>query len=165
MPRGNAYVLTHSVGGTLSAPLLGRFVDAKGATIPLIGASVCLLVGYTGIQRIYDNGIGTETSISTVSFSMLIVCLLLNGLATGGASAAINTTAKSFPKSAVSHQDTYVSPVSCDFFHCSTLQQQALFCRAMGSQHSFFRPSHMRFFLAIPRPCYVSSLLAPPYPS
>ncbi|KAL4067163.1 major facilitator superfamily domain-containing protein [Scleroderma yunnanense] len=97
----NVVGLAANVGGHVSSPLLGCFVDAKGPRIPLIGAFLCSFIGYAGIQRIYDNGIGSHTSISPVSFGILATCLLFTGLgATAGATAAINTTAKSFPKSA-----------------------------------------------------------------
>jgi hypothetical protein len=90
------------VGVNTSGPVWGRIVDHKGPRIPLIGASICLLVGYLGIKQMYDDGVGNGTTVSPLHFTLLVVCGFMTGSGgNAGLSAAINTTAKSFPYSAV----------------------------------------------------------------
>ncbi|KAF8548022.1 hypothetical protein OG21DRAFT_1516744 [Imleria badia] len=43
------------MGVYTSGPLWGRIVDRKGLRIPLISASICLFVGYFGIERVYHD--------------------------------------------------------------------------------------------------------------
>ncbi|KAG1740293.1 major facilitator superfamily domain-containing protein [Suillus lakei] len=93
----NVIGLAGNVGVYLSGPAWGRVVDSKGPRIPLISASVCLLIGYLGIKRIYDDGAGT--TISFMHIAILIACGFMTGLAgNAGLAVAINTTAKSFPE-------------------------------------------------------------------
>ena len=55
------------------------------------------------MKHIYDDGIGTATSLSSVLFAVLVVLTLSIGFrANAGLNSGINTTAKSFPESAVS---------------------------------------------------------------
>ncbi|KAI6160924.1 hypothetical protein EDD17DRAFT_1594842 [Pisolithus thermaeus] len=76
-------------------------VDSRGPQIPLAGASVCSIPGYAGIKRMYDDGTGLGTSVSTAHFALLITCGFLTALgARAGIISAINATAKSFPESA-----------------------------------------------------------------
>lgn len=92
-----------TVGVYTSGPIWGRIVDRKGPRIPLIGASICLFIGYLGIKQMYDDGIGANGStVSAVHLALLVACSFMTGLGgNGGLSAAINTTAKSFPSSSV----------------------------------------------------------------
>ncbi|KAI6119233.1 hypothetical protein EV401DRAFT_1963456 [Pisolithus croceorrhizus] len=77
-------------------------IDSRGPQIPLAGASVCSIPGYAGIKRMYDDGTGLGTSVSTAHFALLITCGFLTALgARAGIISAINATAKSFPESAV----------------------------------------------------------------
>ncbi|KAI5994033.1 major facilitator superfamily domain-containing protein [Pisolithus albus] len=97
----NVVGLAGNVGVFASGPIWGRIVDSRGPRIPLIGAFLCFLAGYTGIKRMYDAGTDSGTSISAAHFTLLVVCGLLTGLgANAGIASAINTTAKSFPASA-----------------------------------------------------------------
>ena len=90
------------MGVSLSGPVWGRIVDRKGPRIPLIGACISLLVGYLGIKQMYDDGIGDGATVSSLHFTLLVVCGFLTGSGSNaGFGAAINTTAKSFPASAV----------------------------------------------------------------
>ncbi|KAL4067164.1 major facilitator superfamily domain-containing protein [Scleroderma yunnanense] len=119
----NVVGLAGSFGVYVSGPIWGRIVDVQGPRIPLTGAFVCLLVGYTGIKRIYDDGIGPGTSISPVHFAVLIICALLTGLgAVGGLQSALSTTAKSFPQSAHAMTTSFVlSGFGLSAFFFSTL--------------------------------------------
>ncbi|KAG2072860.1 MFS general substrate transporter [Suillus decipiens] len=93
----NVIGLAGNVGVYLSGPIWGRVVDSKGPRIPLISAFTCLLVGYLGIKRIYDDG--AETAISSMHLVILIACSFMTGLAgNAGLAVAMNTTAKSFPE-------------------------------------------------------------------
>ncbi|KAH7927046.1 MFS general substrate transporter [Leucogyrophana mollusca] len=95
----NVIGLAGNVGVYSSGPVWGRIVDAKGPRIPLIGAFICLLLGYFGIRRIFDNG--ADPTISFVSLAVLIICSFMTGLGgNAGLAAAVNTTAKSFPDTA-----------------------------------------------------------------
>ncbi|KIO06756.1 hypothetical protein M404DRAFT_440131 [Pisolithus tinctorius Marx 270] len=97
----NVVGLAGNAGVYASGPIWGRIVDSKGPRIPLIGAFMCFLVGYTGMKSMYDAGTGSGTSISAAHFALLVVCGLLTGFgANAGLAAAVNTTAKSFPESA-----------------------------------------------------------------
>ena len=90
------------MGGYISGPFWGRIVDRKGPRIPLISASICHFVGYMGIRRMYDDGVGNGSTVSALHFALLVVCSFMTG--SGGAAgcgAAINATAKSFPSSYV----------------------------------------------------------------
>ena len=90
------------MGVNTSGPVWGRIVDRKGPRIPLMGASFCLLVGYLGIKQMYDDGVGNGTTVSPLHFTLLVVCGFMTGLGgNAGLSAAVNTTAKSFPYNAV----------------------------------------------------------------
>ncbi|KAG1740236.1 major facilitator superfamily domain-containing protein [Suillus paluster] len=94
----NVIGLAGNVGVYLSGPAWGRVVDTKGPRIPLISACACLLIGYLGIKRIYDDG--AETSLSFVRLAILIACTFMTGTAgNAGLAVAMNTTAKSFPES------------------------------------------------------------------
>ncbi|KAI5988454.1 major facilitator superfamily domain-containing protein [Pisolithus marmoratus] len=97
----NIVGLAGNVGDSVSGPVWGRIVDSRGPRILLAGAFVCSIVGYSGIKRMYGDGTGSGTSISSVHFALLITCSLLTGLgANAGVTAAVNTVAKSFPESA-----------------------------------------------------------------
>ena len=114
------------MGVNISGPVWGRIVDRKGPRIPLIGASIFLLVGYSGIKQMYDDGIGNGTTVSPLHIVLLVVCGFMTGLGgNAGLSAALNTTAKSFPFSAV---------------------------RALSLPPSAFVPSTRLMFLSVPLP-------------
>lgn len=87
-----------------SAPLWGRFVDLRGPRIPFLSAFLLLLTGYYGIRHIYDQGLSRgQVTVPNATFILLV----LFGFASGsggnaGITSAINSTAKSFPDSAVS---------------------------------------------------------------
>lgn len=90
------------MGVYTSGPVWGRIVDRKGPRIPLIGASICLFVGYIGIRQMYDDGIGDGATVSPLHLVLLVMCSFMTGLGgNAGLGAAMNTTAKSFPASAV----------------------------------------------------------------
>ena len=92
------------VGVYLTGPFLGKIVDARGPRPLLIAAFVVLLAGYSGIRGIFDAGLGEETELSRVHFVILIFCSFITGLGSHAAmSSAMNTTAKSFPDTFVSH--------------------------------------------------------------
>ena len=90
------------MGVSIFAPVWGRIVDRKGPRIPLVGASICLLVGYLGTKQMYDDGIGNDMTVSPFHFALLVVCSFMTGSgSTAGLNVAVNATAKSFPSSAV----------------------------------------------------------------
>lgn len=92
----NVIGLAGNVGVYISGPAWGRVVDSKGPRIPLISAFTCLLIGYLGIKRIYDDGAGTAASFMHIV--ILISCTFMTGFAgNAGLAVAMNTTAKSFP--------------------------------------------------------------------
>ncbi|KAI6035886.1 major facilitator superfamily domain-containing protein [Pisolithus marmoratus] len=97
----NIVGLAGNVGVAASGPVWGRIVDSRGPKTLLAGAFMCSIVGYSGIMRMYDDGTGSGTSISSAHFALLITCSLITGLgANAGITAAVNTVAKSFPESA-----------------------------------------------------------------
>ncbi|KIK91177.1 hypothetical protein PAXRUDRAFT_831061 [Paxillus rubicundulus Ve08.2h10] len=94
----NVIGLAGNMGVYSSGPIWGRIVDTKGPRIPLIGAFLLLLVGYLGIKKMYDDGIGDAATVSSLHFAVLVLCGFMTGLAgNAGLAAAANTTAKSFP--------------------------------------------------------------------
>ncbi|KAI9566752.1 major facilitator superfamily domain-containing protein [Boletus coccyginus] len=97
----NIIGLAGNMGVYACGPLWGRIIDRKGPRIPLISASIFLLIGYLGIKQIYDDGIGNGTTVSPVHFALLVVCGFMTGSGgNAGLNAAMNTTAKSFPSNA-----------------------------------------------------------------
>jgi MFS family permease len=97
--ENNSYL----VGVYSSAPLIGRIVDATGPRYTLVGAFMLLLVGYSAIRNIYDNGAPPSGSISAFTFWLLVICSFMTGAGgNGGLTSSVNTTAKSFPDKAVS---------------------------------------------------------------
>ncbi|KIJ58487.1 hypothetical protein HYDPIDRAFT_44450 [Hydnomerulius pinastri MD-312] len=99
--RLNVIGLAGNVGVYSSGLVWGRIVDLRGPRIPLIGASICLLFGYSGIKRIYGDGVGGGTTVSALHFAVLVVCGFMTGLGgNAGPGAAVNTTARSFPDTA-----------------------------------------------------------------
>ena len=154
------------VGVYVFGPVWGRIADAKGTRIPLIGAFISLLVGYMGIKRMYDDGIGSGASISPVHFAILVLCALLTGFgAIGGLSSTLSTTARSFPQSLV--RSLFMLPerrrrlplfgksmsTKVDLIPClhSMLQRQHSFSQVLGSQRSFSRPFRILSSQAIRR--------------
>ena len=90
------------MGVYTSGPVWGRIVDRKGPRIPLISASICLFVGYMGIKRMYDDGVGDGSTVSALHFALLVACGFMSGSGgNAGLGAAMNATAKSFPSSSV----------------------------------------------------------------
>ncbi|KAF8550215.1 MFS general substrate transporter [Imleria badia] len=97
----NIIGLGGNMGVSIFGPVWGRIVDRKGPRIPLIGASICLFVGYLGIKQMYDDGIGDGATVSPLHLVLLVMCSFMTGLGgNAGSAAAVNTTAKSFPASA-----------------------------------------------------------------
>ncbi|KAF8839373.1 MFS general substrate transporter [Paxillus ammoniavirescens] len=94
----NVIGLAGNMGVSVSGPVWGRIVDIKGPHIPLIGAFTLLLIGYSGIKKVYDDGIGYATTVSTLHFAVLVLFGFMTGLGSiAGMAASLNTTAKSFP--------------------------------------------------------------------
>ncbi|KIK95478.1 hypothetical protein PAXRUDRAFT_826958 [Paxillus rubicundulus Ve08.2h10] len=94
----NVIGLAGNIGGNISGPIWGRIVDIKGPRIPLIGAFTFLLIGYSGIKKIYDDGIDDAATVSALHFAVLVLCGFMTGLGgVAGLAPALNTTAKSFP--------------------------------------------------------------------
>lgn len=90
------------MGGYSTGPFLGKIVDAKGPRYLLAGGFIFLLIGYSGIRYIFDNGISPSKSISAIKFWSLVACSFITGVGGHGACASvINATAKSFPHEAV----------------------------------------------------------------
>ncbi|KAH7890307.1 major facilitator superfamily domain-containing protein [Phlebopus sp. FC_14] len=97
----NVIGIAVSVGTSTSGPVWGRIVDLKGPRIPLMGAFTCLLLGYSGIKRIYDHGVGDSASIPMFHLTALVLCVFMVGWGcNAGLISAVNTTAKSFPDTA-----------------------------------------------------------------
>lgn len=96
----NIVGLAANAGTYISGPILGRVVDAHGPRIPLIKAFIFCLVGYGGIKRMFDEGVGPGEILSPLQFATLVLYSSLTGFGAGGAiSSAVNATAKSFPQS------------------------------------------------------------------
>ncbi|KIJ21221.1 hypothetical protein PAXINDRAFT_165940 [Paxillus involutus ATCC 200175] len=94
----NVIGLAENLGGNVSGLVWGRIVDIKGPRIPLIAAFTFLLIGYSGIKKMYDDGIGDAATVSALHFAVLVLCGFMTGLGgTAGMAAALNATAKSFP--------------------------------------------------------------------
>ncbi|KAF5352104.1 hypothetical protein D9757_013761 [Collybiopsis confluens] len=76
-----------------------RVVDARGPKSLLLSGFILLLIGYSGIQQIYNAGLPENTTtLSVPMLVLLIACSFMTGVGgNGGLAAAINTTAKSFP--------------------------------------------------------------------
>ena len=87
-----------------SGPFWGRFVDSRGPRIPFLGAFLLLLTGYYGIRHIYDQGlVRGQLSIPYTTFILLVLFGFASGSGSNaGFASAVNSTAKSFPDTAVS---------------------------------------------------------------
>ena len=87
----------------ISGPIFGKIVDKRGPRIPLACAFTFLLTGYLGMRHFYDAGLlDGVTHISPASLIVLSFCSLLTGAGgSGGLSGAVNSTAKTFPDTAV----------------------------------------------------------------
>lgn len=92
------------VGVYSSGPIWGRIIDLRGPRIPLTGAFLCLLGGYSGIRYLYNSGLPSgANTISTLTFCALIAFGFMTGAGgNGGLVSAVNSTAKTFPDQAVS---------------------------------------------------------------
>ena len=91
-----------TAGVYISGPVWGLIVDRVGPGMPLFSASILLLVGYMGLKQLYDGGIGDDATVSSLNFTLLIVCNALTGLGgCAGIASATNATAKSFPSALV----------------------------------------------------------------
>ncbi|KAF9261114.1 MFS general substrate transporter [Marasmius fiardii PR-910] len=97
----NIVGLGGNVGMYLSGPFSGRFIDKNGPRLPLLAASVLLLVGYSGIRFIYTGGLPEgQDSLSSIKLVALVFCSFVTGVGgNSGMITAINTTAKTFPDS------------------------------------------------------------------
>lgn len=93
------------VGVYSTGPIWGRMVDRRGPTMALVLACLFLFTGYSGIRTVYDTGLPTdggadfaEGELPQTRLILLVLCGFLSGAGgNGGLTAAINTTAKSFP--------------------------------------------------------------------
>lgn len=87
-----------------SGPLWGKIVDTRGPRLLLVGAFLFLLAGYSGIRHMYDAGLPEgATTLSLFGFWTLVACSYLTGAGgNGGLTSSVNSTAKTFPDSAVS---------------------------------------------------------------
>jgi len=75
----------------------------------LVVAFIFLLVGYSSIRVIYDNGAPPSGSISAFTFCLLVVCTFMTGAGgSGGLTSSVNATAKSFPDRAVSYRAHHI---------------------------------------------------------
>ncbi|KAF7368354.1 NmrA domain-containing protein [Mycena venus] len=119
----NIVGLAANVGASSSGPFWGRITDTRGPRIPLGFAFAFLLFGYTGIRHFYDVGVEGDSSLSSLSLSLLIACSFMTGA--GGEAAftgAVNSTAKSFPdKARATTTGIVVSGVGLSGFFFSTL--------------------------------------------
>lgn len=99
--RANSFFL---VATSLGGPLFGRIADSRGPRMLLFGAFISLISGYMGMKLLYDSGLPPDVkALPNLIFGALILCSLLTGL--GGSlayTASVNSTAKTFPDTAVS---------------------------------------------------------------
>ncbi|KAJ7600744.1 major facilitator superfamily domain-containing protein [Mycena floridula] len=95
----NIIGLGGNVGVYLSGPVWGRIVDSRGPRSLFVGSFILLLAGYSGIMSFYQIGLPTPTStLPGVRFALLVLCSFMTGSGgNAGLTAAINSTAKSFP--------------------------------------------------------------------
>lgn len=87
-------------------------MDRRGPRIPLIGAFILLLTGYSGVKLFFDAGLpeGVAT-MTTFNFCLLVFCSFMTGAGgNGGLTSSVNSTAKTFPDKTVrAHLDTCVT--------------------------------------------------------
>ncbi|KIL53876.1 hypothetical protein M378DRAFT_93447 [Amanita muscaria Koide BX008] len=97
------------VGVYGSSAIWGRVIDARGPRIPFTSAFFLLLIGYSGIRLLYERGLAHhENTLPSFTFLLLVVCSCLTGMGgAAGAGSAINSTAKTFPDSAVRDPSFY----------------------------------------------------------
>ncbi|KAF5363758.1 hypothetical protein D9756_001104 [Leucocoprinus leucothites] len=96
---GSRFLIASLVGVYTFGPIWGRIVDTRGPRIPLTGAFVLLLTGYSGIKYAFDAGVpqGAMT-ISTFTFALVVLCNFMTGAGgNGGLTSSVNSTARSFP--------------------------------------------------------------------
>ena len=116
----------------------------------------------TGLQHIYDNGVGPDGSISSLTFGMLMTYLLLW------------LWGNEFHRGCHQCHSQDLSKVSGALFHLMSCGRTSC-CTARNNgwprsiwlwalYFCLFNHCTHVFFLAIPRLCYASSLSAPPYP-
>lgn len=90
----NVVGLAGNMGVYFTSPLVGRLVDLRGPRILLISAFFLLLTGYYGIKYYFDQAV----TPSTIEFLLLCLASFATGVGgNAGFTAAMNTTAKSFP--------------------------------------------------------------------
>ena len=91
------------VGASMTAPFYGRITDTRGPRILLTVAFLLLLLGYLGTLSLYDAGPHAgATTASPLTISLLLICAFMIGSgSSSGITAAVNTTAKTFPDNAV----------------------------------------------------------------
>ncbi|KAI0368451.1 MFS general substrate transporter [Pilatotrama ljubarskyi] len=95
----NIIGLSGNIGVYGTAPIWGGIVDRRGPRVLMIMAFFSLLTGYLGIRQFFIDGLPEgASSISTVSFCVLVLCGFLTGIGgNGGLVGSMNATAKSFP--------------------------------------------------------------------
>ena len=87
-------------GVYVSGPVWSLIVDHVGPGMLLF--SVSILVGYMGLKQMYDDGIGNDTTVLSLNFTLPVVCNALTGLGgCAGITSAMNATAKSFPSTLI----------------------------------------------------------------
>ncbi|KAF8905752.1 major facilitator superfamily domain-containing protein [Gymnopilus junonius] len=98
----NIVGLAGNVGVYASGPVWGRIIDRRGPRIPLVGAFILLLGGYSGIRYLYDSGVPNGAiTISTLTFGALVAFGCMTGAGgNAGLVSAVNSTAKTFPDKA-----------------------------------------------------------------
>ncbi|KAG7095093.1 hypothetical protein E1B28_005880 [Marasmius oreades] len=147
----------------LAGPFSGRFVDKHGPRLPLLAASVLLLVGYSGMRSIFSAGLpeGTD-SLSNFKLIVLVLCSFMTGVGgNAGLITAINTSAKTFPDRIRGSTTGMVISgfgLSALFFsalsHLVTAGDTASFLLLLALGSSF--PMILGFFFARPIPLHAT---------
>jgi MFS family permease len=143
----NGYPL---VGAYASGPFWGRIVDTRGPRILFIIAFFFLLIGYSGIWMFYKYGIDEkQEQLGTLKFCLLVACSFMSGSGGNAAgSAAVNSTAKSFPDRTVSVLSLSFAKLMLTYiFNCSVPHPQGSSSQALAYQHSCSLHSHTPYFL------------------
>lgn len=151
IPKDSSY----PVGVYSITPIVGRIVDARGPRYVLVAACLLLLVGYSVIRAIYDNGAPSSGSISIFTFGLLVFSSFMTGAGgSGGLTSSINATVKSFPERAVS-QTVYLVFLLAFIAQYRELLPQGSSYQVLVCPHSSSRPSHTPYFAAThPPSCY-----------
>ncbi|KIJ24619.1 hypothetical protein M422DRAFT_274545 [Sphaerobolus stellatus SS14] len=94
----NIIGLSGNMGVYTTGPILGRIVDKRGPRPLLLSSFFLLLIGYTGLRSYFDAGPIGDDKLPTASLIALSLFSYMTGVGGNcGLSAAVNSTAKSFP--------------------------------------------------------------------